>query len=47
MKLNLRKVESEDMDWMNVAQDRDQFPSVVRTVTKFWVPETKRDFLNS
>jgi hypothetical protein len=28
----------EDVDWINVAQDRDQWRVLVNTIMKLWVP---------
>jgi hypothetical protein len=34
----IRKVDGEGVDWMHLAQDRDQWRAVVDTVTNLWVP---------
>jgi hypothetical protein len=36
--MDLRKLGWEGVDWMNVAQDRDQWWAVVNTVMNPWVP---------
>jgi hypothetical protein len=38
IKMDLREVASEGMDWMHLAQDRDQWRSVVNTVMNLRVP---------
>jgi hypothetical protein len=35
--MNLRKIGWEDVDWMHLAQDRDQRWAVVNTVMNLWV----------
>jgi hypothetical protein len=36
--MGLRELESEGVDWMHLAQDRDQWRALVNTVMNFWVP---------
>jgi hypothetical protein len=38
IKMDLREVGWGDMDWINVAQDRDQWRSLVNTVMNLRVP---------
>jgi hypothetical protein len=38
IKMDLREVGWEDVDWMHLAQDRDQRQVVMNTVMNFWVP---------
>jgi hypothetical protein len=35
---NLREIRCEGVDWMRLAQDRDQWRSVVNTIVNLWVP---------
>ena len=38
IKMDLQEVGCENMDWINLAQDRDRFGAVVRAVMNLWVP---------
>jgi hypothetical protein len=38
IKLDLRGIEWDGMDWIDVAQDRDQWRALVNTVVNFLVP---------
>jgi hypothetical protein len=38
MKMDLREIRWDGMDWINLAQDRDQWRPLVNTVMNFWVP---------
>jgi hypothetical protein len=38
IKINLRGTGWDDMDWIDLAQDRDQGKALVRMVVKLWVP---------
>jgi hypothetical protein len=38
IRMNLREVGWEDVEWMHVAQDRDQWRALVKTVINFRVP---------
>jgi hypothetical protein len=37
-KINLREIELDGMEWMDLAQDRDQWRALVNTVMNHWVP---------
>jgi hypothetical protein len=36
--LDLREIGSEGVDWMHLAQDRDQWQALVNRVMNIWVP---------
>jgi hypothetical protein len=38
MKINLREIGWDGVDWIDMAQDRDQWRSLVNTVLKLRVP---------
>jgi hypothetical protein len=38
IRMDRREIGWEGVDWIHLAQDRDQLPAVVDTVTKLWVP---------
>jgi hypothetical protein len=38
IKIDLREIGCGGMDWIDLAQDRDQWRVLVNTVMKFWVP---------
>jgi hypothetical protein len=38
IKMDLREVGWWDMDWINLAQDRDRWPAVMNAVMNFQVP---------
>jgi hypothetical protein len=38
IKIDLRKIGWDDMDWIDLVQDRDQWRALVNTVMNFWVP---------
>jgi hypothetical protein len=38
IRTDLRKIGWEGVDWMHLAQDRDQWWDIVNTVTNSWVP---------
>jgi hypothetical protein len=38
VKIDLREVGWDGMDWIELAQDRDQWMALVNTVTNLWVP---------
>jgi hypothetical protein len=45
--MNLREVIWEDVDWMHLAQDSDQWLAVVNTVMNLQVPQNAGNFLTS
>jgi hypothetical protein len=46
-KINLKETGWEGMDWVHLAQDRDQWRALVNTAMKHRVPQNSRNFLNS
>jgi hypothetical protein len=38
IKVDLRGIECSGADWIDLAEDRDQWRALVNTVMKFWVP---------
>jgi hypothetical protein len=38
IKMDFKDVEWDGMDWIDLAQDRDQWRSLVNTVMNLWVP---------
>jgi hypothetical protein len=36
--MDLREIGGSVMDWFNLAQDRDKWLALVKTVMNFWVP---------
>jgi hypothetical protein len=38
IKMDLGETGCHGMDWIDLAQDRDQWRALVNTVMKFWVP---------
>jgi hypothetical protein len=38
IKMDLREIEWDGMDWIDLAQDRDQWRAIVNRVMKLWVP---------
>jgi hypothetical protein len=38
IKIDLREMGWDGMDWIDLAQDRDQWRATVNTVMNFWVP---------
>jgi hypothetical protein len=47
IKMDLREVEWDCMDWIDLAQDRDQWRALVNTVMKIPVPLNAGKFLSS
>jgi hypothetical protein len=46
IKIDLRKVGWDVMDWINLAQDRDQWRAPVNTIMNFRVPHNAGKFLS-
>jgi hypothetical protein len=38
IEMNLRELGWRDMDWIDLAQDRDQWSALMNTVMNFWIP---------
>jgi hypothetical protein len=38
IKMDLREIGWDGVDWIDMAQDRDQWRALVNTVLNFWVP---------
>jgi hypothetical protein len=38
IKMDLREIGWDGMDWIDLAQDRDWWTALVNTVMNFWVP---------
>jgi hypothetical protein len=38
IKMDLREIEWDDTDWIDVVQDRDQWRALVSMVMNLWVP---------
>jgi hypothetical protein len=38
VKMDLREIGGDGMDWIDLAQDRDQWRALVNTVMNLWVP---------
>jgi hypothetical protein len=47
IKINLREIGWDDMDWIDLAQNRDQWRSLVDTVMNLQVPLNAGKFLSS
>jgi hypothetical protein len=45
--MNLRETGWEGVDWMRMAQEREQLLAVVNTVMKFWISQNAENFLTS
>jgi hypothetical protein len=46
IKMDLRGIGWSGMDWISLAQDRDQWRALVNTVMNFRVPKTAGKFLS-
>jgi hypothetical protein len=46
IKIDLREIGGDGMDWMDLAQDRDQWRGLVNTVMNLRVPQNAGKFLN-
>jgi hypothetical protein len=38
IKMDLREIESDGMDWIDLVHDRDQWRTLANTVMNIWVP---------
>jgi hypothetical protein len=47
IKMNLREVGRDGMDWIDLVQDRDQWRALMNTVMNFRVPQNAGKFLSS
>jgi hypothetical protein len=47
VKMDLREIGRSGMDWINLAQDRDQWRALVNTVMNLRVPKNAEKFLSS
>jgi hypothetical protein len=45
--MDLREIGWGGMDWIDLAQDRDQWTALVNVVMNLWVPENVGKFLSS
>jgi hypothetical protein len=45
IRMDLGEIGSEDVDWMLLAQDRDQWRSLMKMVMNFRVPKRAENFL--
>jgi hypothetical protein len=47
VKRDLRKITWGGMDWIDLAQDRDQWKALANTIMNHWVPYNAWKFLSS
>jgi hypothetical protein len=47
IKMNVREIGWDGMDWIDLAQDRDQWRALVNMVMNFRVPQNAGKFSNS
>jgi hypothetical protein len=47
IKIVLGEIGWDGMDWINLAQNRDQWPALVNTIMNFRVPQIAGNFLSS
>jgi hypothetical protein len=47
IKIDLKEIGWDDMDWINLAQDRNQWRALVNTVMDLRVPQNAGKFLSS
>jgi hypothetical protein len=47
IEMDVKEIRSEDVDWIHLAQDRDQWRVLVNTVMKFRVPYKMGNLLTS
>jgi hypothetical protein len=45
--MDLREIDLDGMDWIDMAQDRDQWRALVNTVMNHRVPQNAGNFLSS
>jgi hypothetical protein len=38
IKMDLREIEGDGMDWIDLVHDRDQWRALVNTVMNLWIP---------
>jgi hypothetical protein len=46
IKMDLGEIGRDGGDWIELAQDRDQWRALVNTVMNLWVPKIAGNFLN-
>jgi hypothetical protein len=46
IKIDLREIGWGCVEWIDLAQDRDQWRALVNTVMNFWVPQNAGKFLS-
>jgi hypothetical protein len=44
IKMDLREIGWDGMDWIDLTQDRDQWRALMNTVMNLWVPQNARKF---
>jgi hypothetical protein len=47
LKMDLKELECEGMQWIHLAQDRNQWPVLVNRVTKLQIPQNSVNCLKS
>jgi hypothetical protein len=47
IEMDLREITSDDVDWIDLAEDRDQWRALVNTAMNLWVPQNSGKFLSS
>jgi hypothetical protein len=47
IRMDLREIGSEIVDWIRQAQERDQWRPLINTVMNLWVPQKTGNFLTS
>jgi len=47
MRMDIWQIVCEGVDWIHLAQDRDQWRTLVKTVMDLLVPQKERNFLTS
>jgi hypothetical protein len=45
VKIDLREIELDGVDWIDMAQDMDQWRALVNTLLNLWVPQNAGKFL--